>query len=262
MIIKSATAAAVLPVLFIYIMVAKPDYTILNGLAHIVLPVANTVGNIVTWPVRAVGNTINNIYELSNLREENEELRVRLEQALSDKFKCDVAIAENKKLNNELNMVSAQPRKTIIADVMFDNNAMHHSTFIINRGADNGVKKGQVVVSMTNQLVGIVIDSGGNFARVRALNDADTNIAVRISGSGVYGFLAGNGTKTPTIGFFSDPQFQATPGLILTTSNISGVLPNGIIVGKMINEEEVQILNYKQLSRVMVLSFDNLGEYK
>ena len=261
-IIKSAAAAAVLPVLFIYIMIAKPDYTILNGLAHVVLPVANTVGNIVTWPFRVIGNTVNNIQDLSNLRAENEELRVRLDQALSDKNKCNIVIAENKKLNNELHMVSAQARKTIIADIMFDNNAIHHSTFIINRGTDNGVKKGQVVVSMTNQLVGIVIDAGGNFARVRALNDADTNIAVRVSGSEVYGFLTGNGTKTPIIGFFSDPQFQATPGLILTTSNISGVLPNGIIVGEMINDEDVKVLNYKQISRVMVLEFDNLGEYR
>lgn len=261
-IIKSAATAAVLPILFIYIMVAKPDYTILNGLAHIVLPVANAVGNVVTWPIRVVGNTIDNVRELSNLREENEELRVRLDQALSNKFECDIAISENKKLKNELNMVAAQPRKTIVADVLFDNNALHHATFLINRGTDSGVKRGQVVVSMTNQMVGIVIDAGGNFARVRALNDSDTNIAVRVAGSEVYGFLTGNGTKTPQMGFFSDPQFQPTKGLILTTSNISGVLPNGIIVGEMIDNEDVKILNYKQLSRVMVLEFDNLGEYK
>ena len=29
-----------------------------------------------------------------------------------------------------------------------------------------------------------------------------------------------------------------------------------------IDNEDVKILNYKQLSRVMVLEFDNLGEYK
>ncbi len=261
-IIKSAAAAALLPVLFIYIMVAKPDYAILNGLAHVVLPVANWVGDVVTWPIRAMGDAADGIRELSNLREENEELRVRLDAALTDKHACDVAIKENKKLKNELNMVSAQPRKTIVADIMFDNSALHHSTFIINRGTDNGVKQGQVVVSMTNQLVGIIIDAGGNFARVRALNDSDTNIAVRVTGSEVYGFLTGNGTSTPRMGFFSDPQFQPTPGLILTTSNISGILPNGIIVGEMINDKDVRILNFKQLSRVMVLDFDNLGEYR
>ena len=92
-IIKSACAAAVLPILFIYIMIAKPDYTIMNGLAHIVLPVASWVGDVITWPIRAVGSTIDNIRELSNLRTENEELRVRLDDAIRNKKICEVAIA-------------------------------------------------------------------------------------------------------------------------------------------------------------------------
>ena len=261
-IIKSAAAAAVLPVLFIYIMIAKPDYTLLNGMAHVVLPVANWVGDVITWPIRAIGNAIDGVGELSNLREENEELRVRLDQALADKHTCDIAIKENQKLNQELNIVNSQIRKSVVADIIYQNDVLHHSTFIINRGTENGINKGQVVVSMSNQLIGIVIDTGDNFARVRALNDSDTNIAVRIVGSEVYGFLTGNGSNTPSIGFFSDPQFQPTDGLILTTSNISGVLPNNIIVGETVNQTDVKIFNYKKATRVMVLQFDNIGEYK
>lgn len=261
-IIKSAATAAVLPILFIYIMVAKPDYAILNGLAHIVLPVANTIGDIVTWPIRAVGNSVDGIRELSNLRDENEELRARLDAALANKYACDIALAENKKLNHELNMVSAQPHKTIIADVLYDNSAFHNATFVINRGTDNGVVRGNVVVSMDNKLAGIVIDAGGNFARVRALTDADSNIAVRVAGTPVYGFLAGNGSGTTSIGFFSDPQFQPSNGLKLITSNISGVLPNGIFVGEIINDTDVKTITPRELSRVMVLQFDNLGEYR
>lgn len=261
-IIKSAATAAVLPILFIYIMIAKPDYVILNGLAHIVLPVANVVGDLVTWPIRVVGDSIDGIHEISNLRAENEELRVRLDEALANKYACDMAVAENKKLNNELNIINAQPYKTIIADVMYNNSAFHNSTFIINRGSDSGIKRGNVVVSMDNKMAGIVIDAGGNFARVRALTDSDSNIAVRIAGTGVYGFLAGKGSNTPSIGFFSDPKFQATPGLYIMTSNISGVLPNGIMVGEIINDTDVKTVTPGELSRVMVLQFNAIGEYK
>ena len=52
-IIKSAIVAAILPFIFIYIVVAKPDYRIMNGVAHILMPIANGVGDLVTWPVRA-----------------------------------------------------------------------------------------------------------------------------------------------------------------------------------------------------------------
>ena len=138
-IIKSAAAAAVLPVLFIYIMIAKPDYAIMNGLGHIVLPVANWVGDVITWPVRAVGAGIDNIRELSNLRTENAELRAQLADALRDQGICHVAVAENKKLTQELDLVASQPRNAVVADITYDNTAFHHSTFFINKGAKHGL---------------------------------------------------------------------------------------------------------------------------
>lgn len=260
--VKSAITAAVLPVLVIYIMIAKPDYTIMRAAGHVVVPVFSAFGDVITWPVRVVGNIFDNIHELSNLRDENEELRAKLDAALANKNMCDIAIAENQKLARELDLVNSQPYDTVLADVQYDNRAFGHRTFLINRGSARGIEPGMVVVSTDNILVGIVIDAGVNFARVRSLTDADTNIAVRVVGSEVYGFLRGNGTSKPTMGFFSDPQFQPNKGIKLVTSNISGVLPSGIMIGNMINDKDVNVLTPQKLSRVMVLKFDAVDKYK
>lgn len=260
--VRSALAAAVLPVLFIYIMIAKPDYRIMNGLAHIVLPVANVVGDVITWPVRAVVDIFGNMHELSILRSENAELRVRLDEALSQKHKCDVAIAENNTLSRQIGITKQIPQRTVIADVIHENRAMHHNTFMINRGKSDGVDRGMVVVSTANQFAGIVIDAAENFARVRAITDSDTNIAVNVAGYEVYGFLSGNASKSATVGLFSDPQFKGAKGLTLITSNISGVLPSGIFVGTMKNDSDVEVLQPGRLSRVIVLQFDRYNEYK
>lgn len=262
-IVRAVAASAVLPVLFIYIMIAKPDYVIMNALSHVVVPVAQTIGDIVTWPIRAVGSAIDNVSEISALRSENEELRTRLDQALVNKHACDIAIAENKKLSRELGIVKSQPRDIVIADVIHDNSALGHNTYIINRGIRDGIEPGMVVANTDMVLAGIVIDTAPNFARVRALTDSDTNIAVRVVGSEVYGFMAGNGSARPTIGFFSDPEFQPTKGLKLVSSNISGVLPAGLVIGELIDETDVHVLNPARLSRVMVLKFDTqTNEYK
>ena len=262
-IIRAAAASAVLPVLFIYVMIAKPDYAIMNALAHVVVPVAQTIGNIVTWPIRAVGGAIENVTEISAIRAENEELRTRLDQALANKHACDIAIAENKKLNRELGIVNSQPRDVVIADIIHDNSVLGHNTYIINRGVRDGIEVGMAVTSTDMVLAGIVIDTAPNFARVRALTDSDTNIAVRVVGSEVYGFMKGNGSGRPTIGFFSDPEFQPTGGLKLVSSNISGVLPAGLVIGELIDEADVKILNPAKLSRVMVLKFDTQkNEYR
>ena len=261
-IIKSALAAAAVPVFIIYIMVAKPDYTIMNGLAHVVLPVAHGVGSVITWPIRAVGDGVHWIKESSNLRAENKRLREKLDLALSNKYNCDIAISENQKLEQEIDIKRASPYKTIIADVQFDDSAFHHTTFLINRGKKSGLEKGLVVVSFDNRLIGIIADCGSEFCRVRALTDADTNIAVRIAGTDISGFLQGNGKSGASIVFFSDPQFIARQGLKLITSNISGVLPTGIYVGDMLDNKNVKTLTPNQISRVMVLKYNNQDSYK
>lgn len=262
-IVRAVAASAVLPVLFIYVMIAKPDYTIMNALGHIVVPVAQTVGDVITWPIRIVGHAIDNVSEISALRDENEELRTRLDQALANKHACDIAIAENDMLNRELGVVKSQPRDIVIADVIHDNSVLGHNTYIINRGIRDGIEVGMAVANTDMVLAGIIIDAAPNFSRVRALTDSDTNIAVRVVGTGIYGFMTGNGSVRPTIGFFSDPEFQPSGGLKLVSSNISGVLPAGLVIGELIDDTDVKVLNPYELSRVMVLKFDtNKNEYR
>ena len=261
-IIKSSVAAAAVPVFIIYIMMAKPDYTIMNSLAHIVLPVAHGIGSVITWPIRVIGQGADWIKETSNLRTENEKLRLRLDEALANKSMCDIAIQENKKLEHELNVKKASPYKTVIADIQFDDSVFYHNTFLVNRGKKDGLTRGMVAVSFDNRLVGTITDCGSEFCRVRALTDADTNIAIRISGSDVSGFLQGNGKSNASIGFFNDTQFVGRKGLKVITSNISGILPSGIYIGDMLDEKTVDVLRPNEISRVMVLQFNDVGSYK
>lgn len=260
-IIKAVISATILPIFFIYIMIDKPDYSVMNGLAHVVLPVANWTGQVITWPIRFVGNSIHWVHEMTTLKSENEELRAKLDMALKNKNYCDIAIKENQKLEKEIDIRRSSPFDAIIADIKFDNSAFHHNTFFINKGKEDGIKNGMVAVSLDNRLVGIVTDSASGFARIKSLSDSDTNIAVRISGSEIYGFLQGNGKTKASIGFFSDPQFIARKGLKLITSNISGILPSGIYVGDMIDDTYVNILKPNNISRVMILKFNNKDSY-
>ncbi len=262
MIVKSALAAAALPIIFIYIFIAKPDYKLMNAAAHVVVPVAGAVGDLITWPVRLVGDVARGARNMATLQQENEELRAQLDAALAHRAACDIAVAENQKMAQELDMMRNAPHESIMADVIHDNAAFHHNTFWVSKGANSGIEPGMIVISTDGRMAGIIIDAGANFARVRAITDADTNIAVRVVGTEIYGFLRGNGSGNPTMGFFSNPQFQAHQGIKLVTSNISGVLPNGIVVGDMINDTDVDVMRPERLSRVMILKFDENAKYK
>ncbi len=259
--IKAAIAAAVLPVIVIYVMIARPDYRILNGISHTVVPIARGVGDFISWPVRATARGIGNLRELSNLRSENAELRARLAAADALQNEYEIAVHENQKLAQELDIVQQNNRQVIVADIIHDSTSIAHNTFFVNRGTSSGVNNGMAVISMDKQMMGLVIDATAYRARVRSIIDSDSNIAVRIAGSEVYGFLRGNGSKIPTIGFFSDPEFQPTGGIKLVTSVISGVIPGEIYVGTLVNDTDVDVLNPGKVTRVMILGFDTENEY-
>ncbi|MBP5485922.1 MAG: rod shape-determining protein MreC [Alphaproteobacteria bacterium] len=262
-IVKAIGFGCLIPAIVIYIIVAKPDFRFANGIAHVAFPIFNAIGDAVTWPFRAGGKLVKRIHRVSVLEEENKELRAKLAAALAKQTDCDVAILENKKLIRELGVARNSDYNTVIADVIYDNSAINHETFMINRGASDGVEPGMVVISFENKLVGVVIDSAMHFARVRSLIDSATNIAVRIADSEVYGFLHGDGSNTPTVGFFSDHKFQGAKGIKLLTSNISGVLPPDIYVGEMENESDVNVVLPRNVSRVIVLKFTGEnGEYQ
>ncbi|MCR4917360.1 MAG: rod shape-determining protein MreC [Alphaproteobacteria bacterium] len=261
-IVKSAFIALLFPTMLIYIVVAKPDYKFMNGLTHVILPVFRGIGDVVTWPVRAGGDVVRYFHNISNLESENEELRARLAQALANQNECNIAILENQRLIHQLDIVHNINFQSVIADIISNNSAINHGNFLINRGSNDGIEKGMAVVSLDNTLVGMVIDAGADYARVRSLNDSNTNIPVRIAGADVFGFVRGNGSSKPTIGFFSDSKFQGSRGVKIVTSNIGGVLPADIYVGKMLNETELDVTTTGKLSRVIVLKFNTQGKYK
>lgn len=233
----------------------------MNAAAHVVVPVARVAGDIITWPVRVVVDAAGGIRELATAARENEELRARLDAALAARDTCDIAIAENQRLNRELDTVHSQPQRAVIADITHDAAAFNHNTFFVSRGADDGVSRGMVAVSMDGRLVGVVTDVAAGFSRVRAALDAASNIAVRIVGSDVYGFVQGGGGRA-RLDLLSDPAFQITSGNVLVTSNISGVLPAGIVVGTVDENGDVNVTNPKSVSRVMILQFDGQNKYK
>lgn len=259
---KSALAAAVLPIFLIYIMIDKPDYKVMNAAAHVILPAAHWTGGVLSWPLRALGDAAENIRKLSAIRSENEELRAKLDEALRSKNECDVVISDNQLLRQEMDIIKEMPQKAIVAGITQDNKAFHHNTFFISKGISDGVEVGMAVVSFEGTLVGIVSDCGVGYAKVRALTDSKSNIPVRIAGSEVYGFLQGNGSGKPSIGFFSDPEFQAIEGLRLVTSSIRGVLPDGIAVGETTSETDTDVTPAHKGSNVMVLKFDGKDKYK
>jgi len=266
-IIRAVTAASLLPIFFFYVLLDKPDYRIMNAVHHIIVPGAHMVGDALSWPLRIAGRSASNFQELARAKKENEELRVRLDQALANKNHCDTAVAENIRLERLLGIARDAPLKTVIARVVLEHSAFRHTSLSINKGAADGIRTGQAVISTDGSLLGVVTDVFENMARVRGLEDTRSNIPVRVAGSGVYGFLRGNGESAPIFEFFSDQEFIPTKGIRLISSGIRGSFPNGIFIGTVEKDGRVDArvrlgARTGSAHEVIVLLFDGKDRYK
>jgi len=234
-IVQASIAACLLPIFFLYILLDKPDYKIMNAMSGVVVPAARVVGDGITWPVRAIGHLGDNMKERRGIRRENRELRAKLDAFVAAQNGCIALRVENQRLEQALDIVRSQPKKSVLARVIFENSAFGANSFVLNKGENSGIHTGHPVISKDGFLIGVVISVTDESAKVRKITDTESNIPVRVAGSDVLGFLRGRGNAAPVFELFSDQEFSPTSGVMLLSSNIGGNLPDGIPIGKIKN---------------------------
>lgn len=233
--VQAGIAACLLPVFFLYVLLDKPDYKIMNSLSGVVLPAAHLIGDGITWPVRAFGRLGDTMRERSGIRRENRELRKRLDEMIAQQNTCVSLIAENQRLEQALDIVRTQPKKSILARVVYKNSSFASNVFVVTKGENSGIKVGNAVISKDGFLIGTVIEVSTDFSQVRGLRDTESNTPVRVAGTDVMGFLRGRGNAMPVFELFSDQEFVPTAGVLILSSGAGGNLPDGIPIGKIKN---------------------------
>jgi rod shape-determining protein MreC len=102
---------------------------------------------------------------------------------------------------------------------------------IINRGSDDGLRRGMPVVS-SQGLVGRVAAVTADGARVQLITDPDSAINVRIQPSGAEALLQGSITGDLTVEAIPQDATVQTGDLVLT-SGLGGNYPPNILIGQI-----------------------------
>jgi rod shape-determining protein MreC len=101
------------------------------------------------------------------------------------------------KLSGLRNRFTLEGARLIIADVI-QANIDGHSEIIINRGTDDGLAKGQFVLS-DNGIIGTISDISTRRAKVKLITDPTSKIPVLIAGVSVRGVMEGIGNNSAKI---------------------------------------------------------------
>lgn len=147
---------------------------------------------------------------------------------------------ENENLKKILNYVDHNNTKYkyVVSRIYTEPKLPMINSIIINVGSDDGVKEGDLVLGITRNVIGRIVNVNNNNSKVLLLNDANSNIPARTAETNEKFILSGTNRDYLEISHYNSKNPQILDGDIVYTSGDSKILPDGIPIGKIKKENK------------------------
>ena len=205
----------------------------LNSIAgYIFIPMQNGINEVGTWFV----NRAEDLKTMRDVMQENKELQTQVDKLTQDLSTIKLEQYELNNLRELMELDQKYPSyDKVAARVIGNDGGNWFNTFLIDKGENDGIEKDMNVIAGSG-LVGIVIDTGPNYAKVRSIIDDASNVSGMALSSADRCIVNGNlasMNKEQVIQFSDlkceDDSVQA--GEQLVTSHISDKYLEGILIG-------------------------------
>jgi rod shape-determining protein MreC len=235
---RAITFSVLLAVSFVLMAISSSPIVLelQKGVAYAFSPVQGVLDDTASG-VASIFRTVGEIDALRRenaaLQEENERLRV--ENARSEETK-----RENDLLTGLLQLQAGLDHETVAVRVIAREPAEFRRAVTIDRGTDQGIAQGDVVIGAGGALVGRVVEVGPNYSNVTLLTDCSSTVIGQLSSNGatgeVVGDLAGalNMTKIDSGVPVQLGDEVVTAGIELA-GGIRSPYPKGLLIGQVID---------------------------
>lgn len=211
-------------------------------LPNLTSPLTNVIG-IVSTPVQGVAASFtgwvegmyNYAFRYDQMESKLEEAEKELAEVRSQLREAQDALAENDHLRAALNLVKEKTDLTLMdVTVTEGSSTSWESTMQINKGSTSGIREGDVVITGTGYLVGVVKEVGTNWSRMITIIDPNISVSANVYRTGDMVMLesdldmmeAGR-CKLTYLG--EDVSFIS--GDEVLTSGANGTYPSGLVIG-------------------------------
>ncbi len=214
-----------------------------------------------TWisnQYRGVDSFLSASQDIQKIRQQNTELQAENARMQAQIVELQQQLVELKILSALLEFARANPEHQYIgASVIGRDPSPFLRYIIINRGSDDGLRRGMPVVTQ-NGLAGRVVQVTANGARVSLITDPVTRINVRVEPSRSAAVLTGSITGDITLEQIpQDADVQ--PGNLILTSGLGGNYPPNIIVGQVTSVRTRENALFQSASVQPVTDFSDLA---
>ena len=205
----------------------------LNSIAgYIFIPMQNGINEVGTWFV----NRAEDLKTMRDVMQDNKELQTQVDKLTQDLSTIKLEQYELNNLRELMELDQKYPSyDKVAARVIGNDGGNWFNTFLIDKGENDGIEKDMNVIAGSG-LVGIVIDTGPNYAKVRSIIDDASNVSGMALSSADRCIVNGNlaSMNKEQVIQFSDLKCEddsVKAGEQLVTSHISDKYLEGILIG-------------------------------
>jgi len=180
----------------------------------------------------------NGIFNSASLKKENEALIIK-SQELEYQMAYSLELQkENKTLREALEIGLRKEFKIAFAQIIARDMVADFLT--IDKGKEDGIIKGQAVITEQKALIGKIVEVGGNFSKVLLISNKESSFDGKIAGLDTYGVVKGKGGSKIGLELVPPDKEMKNDDLIVTTA-LGGVFPEGLLIGKVANAKKLDV---------------------
>ena len=229
----------------------------LTPLSRLVL---NPVVSAQTWlsvRFQALQNAIAAPQDLARLQQRNSEMEAEVSRMQTEIIVLKQQISETRVLSALVDFARVQPENRYLAATVIGRDPSPFLEYvIINRGSDDGLRRGMPVVTQQG-LVGRIAAVTADAARVQLITDPASTINVKLEPSGAQAVIRGEVSGEISLAMI--PQSAPVEiGDLILTSGLGGNYPTNILVGQVTGVRRRETDLFQSASVQPVVDFNQL----
>jgi rod shape-determining protein MreC len=206
---------------------------------------------------QAVQNLVSAPQDLTRLRQRNTELEAEVSRLESQIIDLQQQLSETRILSALVDFARVHPENRYLAASVIGRDPSPFLQYvIINRGSDDGLRRGMPVVTQQG-LVGRISKVTAGAATVQLISDAAAKVNVRIEPSRAQALLQGQITGEVSLDMIPQAAKVQVGDLVLT-SGLGGNYPDNILIGQITGVRRRDYDIFQQASVQPVVDFSQL----
>ena len=177
-----------------------------------------------------VSDFFETISEIKNLKRENEELKLKNQELISQIVQLIELKKENEALKEALGIGLEKEFKLALAEVVSKD--ISQDSILINKGSKDGITENCPVITQQKTLVGKIDEVYENFSRVILIFNKESSFDVQISETDISGVVNGKGNLQLFLDFVPQEK-EIKEGDFIVTTSLGGIFPKGLLVGQI-----------------------------